>query len=415
VNTDAGPKAPPGNPHFPLTDSLRALAILGVVLYHCSIVAFHKTWWGDLISNAVTMVDVFFLISAFLLYRPYVMARAEGRAPPGAGRFARRRALRILPGYWVALTLLALWPGVPGVFSHDWWRYYGLLQIYPVGGNGQGLVVAWSLCVELSFYLLLPVYGLALARLASPANSRRWMWREAGILGLLAAGSVLLRYGIWFWGWPGWLNTSLLGRFDYFALGMALALVSVAVARAARAPWWVRSIDRYPGVCILLAAAAYLLMARVAPWPYPNVPALHLVAAPMSFVHHEANYWLSAAFALLLLAPAVFGDQSRGLTRRVLAARPLVALGVISYGVYLYHTPLLSWTVPFIGSHSWTWFGGTSVPALTLATLALTIPAAILSYRYVEAPFLRRRYVKPWRLAARRARGTTASESAGGA
>ena len=88
----------------------------------------------------------------------------------------------------------------------------------------------------------------------------------------------------------------------------------------------------------------------------------------------------------------VFGDQSRGLTRRLLAARPRVALGVISYGVYLYHGPLLSWIVPFVGGHPWTWFGGTAVPALTIGTLALTLPVALLSYRYVEAPFLRLRY-----------------------
>jgi peptidoglycan/LPS O-acetylase OafA/YrhL len=112
----------------------------------------------------------------------------------------------------------------------------------------------------------------------------------------------------------------------------------------------------------------------------------------MSFGHDEANYWLSGLFALLLVVPVVFGDQTRGLTRRALAARPLIVVGVVSYGVYLYHTPLLAWIVPFVAGHPRAWLGGTAVPGLFIGTLALTVPAAILSYRFVESPFLRRRY-----------------------
>jgi peptidoglycan/LPS O-acetylase OafA/YrhL len=72
-------------------------------------------------------VGVFFALSGFLLYRPYLAARLAGRPQPSTRSFLRRRWLRILPAYWVALTVLAIWPGLPGVFTGDWWRYYGLL------------------------------------------------------------------------------------------------------------------------------------------------------------------------------------------------------------------------------------------------------------------------------------------------
>ena len=68
---------------------------------------------------------LFFAISGFLLYRPWVAAPR-----PAPRRYARRRALRILPAYWLALTLLAIFPGIVGVFTGDWWRYYLFLQLY---------------------------------------------------------------------------------------------------------------------------------------------------------------------------------------------------------------------------------------------------------------------------------------------
>ena len=84
---------------------------------------------------------VFFAISGFLLYRPWVAARAAGAPAPAAGRYARRRALRILPAYWVALTVLAVFPGITGVFTGDWWRYYLFLQAYDARTLGLGIPV----------------------------------------------------------------------------------------------------------------------------------------------------------------------------------------------------------------------------------------------------------------------------------
>ena len=391
IGTDAGPKAPPGNPYFPLTESIRALAVLGVVAAHTVVPAVHQ-WWGRVLWNGQAWVVLFFLLSAFLLYRPYLAARAAGRPLPSARKFLRRRALRVFPGYWVALTLMAIWPGLPGVFSGDWWRYYGLVQQYSAHTSGKGLVVAWTLCIEVTFYLMLPVYAWVMSRVAVARPGAHWMRREAIALIALGAVSWLVRYLAWHGHLPSATVGSLLGEFDYFAIGMGLALLSVAVEGASRRPRWIDPIERFPGLFVALAAGVFLFVSDVFPMVDPNAPALHLVPRPIAFGPAEGNYWFSALAGVLVMLPVVFGDQRRGLTRRALGTKVLISLGIISYGVYLYHVPVLGKIAGYAAGHRWTWLHGSTVPFMFVVTLVITVPVALLSYRYVESPFLRRRY-----------------------
>src|SRR3954462_12451136 len=111
---------PPGNPRFPLLDPLRAVAALAIVVTHTAeLGGFNRAHalgaWTVRLDSGVT---VFFVLSAFLLYRPFVAARLDGPPGPRVLRYARRRALRILPAYWVALIVLGLFDAkhTPGVF-----------------------------------------------------------------------------------------------------------------------------------------------------------------------------------------------------------------------------------------------------------------------------------------------------------
>ena len=160
---------PPGNPRFPLLDPLRAIAALFVVVTHTAqLGGFNKehvlgAWTVRLDSG----VAIFFVLSAFLLYRPFVRARLDGRPPVKVWRYARRRALRILPAYWVAVLTLGLLDSAhtPGVFGDQWWVYWGLLQSWSKDTIISGVGVAWSLSVEAAFYVLLPLYAGLMARL----------------------------------------------------------------------------------------------------------------------------------------------------------------------------------------------------------------------------------------------------------
>src|SRR5918999_5190185 len=94
---------PPGNPRFPLFDSLRGIAALGVFLVHASLVANSDgTWYGRYVVSLESVLAIFFVISAFLLYRPFVAARIDRTSTaPRVADYARNRFLRIVPAYWV--------------------------------------------------------------------------------------------------------------------------------------------------------------------------------------------------------------------------------------------------------------------------------------------------------------------------
>src|SRR5919199_254708 len=105
---------------FPMFDGLRAVAALAVLCFHAAYFAGIGVTDSPLRPYAGRLevgVSVFFVISGFLLYRPFVRARLESEPAPHAGAYAWRRFLRIVPGYWVALTVVALWLGLPGVFT----------------------------------------------------------------------------------------------------------------------------------------------------------------------------------------------------------------------------------------------------------------------------------------------------------
>jgi hypothetical protein len=137
-SANSGRDENPGSPrsrHFAHFDAMRAIAVLGILIIHVGAVsgANMTAWYGVATSQGRLGVRIFFMISAFLLYRPYVVAHLQGERGPALGTYAKRRILRILPGYWVALTVLAIWPGLTGVLTKDWWIYYGVLQsFFPV-------------------------------------------------------------------------------------------------------------------------------------------------------------------------------------------------------------------------------------------------------------------------------------------
>jgi peptidoglycan/LPS O-acetylase OafA/YrhL len=389
---------PPGNPRFPLFDSIRAIAVLAIVLYHVSAVTgeLGKPILGDTVAVAgVQMLAVLFLTSGFLLYRPYVRARAAGRDIPSSGKFLRRRLLRILPAYWVALTILAIYPGLPRVFTGDWWRYYFFLQLYSSRTLGGGDPVAWTLCVEMSFYLLLPLWAMSIRRVRIGRGPRAWVASELVPLGLVALGGAAVQVAAARLAVSESVANSLLGTCTWLALGMGLAVLSVEVAGRERAPRFARAVTAHPGAC-WLAAAACLAATAVILHPGGLFKILISVHTRQPYPRVLANVGLTFAVCVLLVAPAVFGDQAGGLPRRVMAWRPLMWVGIVSYGVYLWHLPVVS----LLGQQS---FGSSSglnlagklhhatTPILLGLTLAVTLAIAAVSYYVVELPFLRRK------------------------
>jgi peptidoglycan/LPS O-acetylase OafA/YrhL len=331
---------------------------------------------------------LFFVISGFLLYRPYVLARAEGRPAPSTARYARRRVLRILPAYWAALTVLAVFPGIVGVFSGDWWRYYLFAQLYSQDTVSRGIPVAWTLCVEASFYVVLPFWAMTVRRIGV----------ELGALALVAAGGIALQVAAARNAISDLVATTVLGQSTWLALGMALAVASVAAQRRGDPPRVVRLVVEHPGLCWLGAAVSFAALTALvrSDWLFHTAQSF---TATQPVARTLAAIALGVAVHVLLVAPAIFGERAGGLPRRVLAAAPLAWLGLISYGLYLWHLTV----VELLGLRSdpahfsaeglglATRIDHLTTPIVFVLALAATTALAAASYYLVELPFLRRK------------------------
>ena len=374
---------------FPLFDSLRGLAALSVVLLHaCNRAPVLQDNLGGipnlLAANLYIGVPIFFLISGFLLYRPFAAAAIRDDPAPHAGQYAWRRFLRIVPAYWVALTIMALLLGMAYVFSTRWGPVFYLFgQIYSAHTTNLGIGPAWTLCVEMTFYAFLPMFAMAV-RCLPGGTVRVRMRNQAAALCMLFLLAIA---------WTAWALTKsnpntpigqplldvLPAYFDHFALGMGLAVLSVWLTQVGRAPAVVRLMERRPGTVWLAALVLWLASIAVAPDPGYQ---------PMTSAAYIAKHVMLGFVAVGVLLPAVVGEPSQGAVRRLLGNRRLLWVGLVSYGLYLYHQPLdvllLRWHLDgaTVGSPLVT------VVARFMVLLALSLTAAALSYYVLERPAL---------------------------
>jgi peptidoglycan/LPS O-acetylase OafA/YrhL len=398
---------PPGNPRFPLVDSLRALGFLMVFTVHaCGQAGIFKDpagvpWYGAYVTRLEVALPMFFAISAFLLYRPFVAGLVGAARPPRIKSYARARALRIIPAFWVAMTLAAIYPGITGGWHDHWWGYYLFLQEYVPSWNVGSFQHTWHLSVEITFYILLPFLVLAGARLAgrrSGTDRSSILRGQLKVVLALYALSLLARIVLTASGYeaavntvtvsprnaysillPGTLYTALPATFDWIALGMGLALTSVWLDGRRGHPRWVGVVRDHPAWPWALAAAIWLSLV----WLGPHYPEPYRTA---SFFTSEALYGL---IAVLLLAPAVFGHTAGGAVRKFLATRPLAWLGLVSYGFFLWHLPIL---VKIGDTHAFDFPGVPRTVEVWVMGFLLTLPCAAASYYLLERPLLRLKY-----------------------
>jgi peptidoglycan/LPS O-acetylase OafA/YrhL len=374
-------KPPPGNPRFPLFDSLRGLAALAIVLTHVGLGsgANYNAAYGALLARLDIGVTLFFVLSGFLLYRPFVAARLEDRPALRLRDYARRRVLRIVPAYWLALTVLAIWPGL--TFTGPRWVYYGFLQNYNflwvLGGIGQ----AWSLAVEASFYVLLPFYALALGALTRRFAPRRTLAVEVTVLGALSVGSLVLRWYIHHTSHSQVLLFTILCTFFWFALGMGLAVASAAWHGRESRPGVIGLVERAPSLWWAAALGLFAVMS----WGYGLPRGLSGTTSGVQYLGEHLTY---GAVSFLLVLPAVWGDRLGGLPRRFLRLRAMAWLGLVSYGLFLWHG---RWTQYFIekGAGGWLPQIGSGFVVMLACVLACSLATAGASYYLVERPILR--------------------------
>lgn len=401
---------------FPLLDSVRALAALSVLLFH-SVGIYGGALGGSgraLVARMEVGVVIFLVVSGFLLYRPFVIDHLTGEPSPPVKAYAWRRILRVVPAYWVALAIAAVLVPYHGVFTFKGVpTYFGFAQIYSSSTIGGGDPPAWTLGLEISFYAMLPLWAMVVRAVPAHTRRARLHLQVTCVLGLwvfsMVYKIVLLRTGLvrTVPGSPLPALVTLPGYLDEFALGMGLAVASAWMATAGvpdgaarRAPGH-RSllaalpaavgrgtrglVERRPGLAWGFALCAFLVASLGI--GLTGDPAQHY--APAQYLARNVLY---GAVAVGVIAPAVFGDGRRGLVRRVLANRWLLWVGLISYGIYVWHSPLLTrllfWHYGRSSSGLWRYLAWAVVPLLG------SIALGAASYYLVERPALSlKRYV----------------------
>jgi len=372
------------SPQFPVLDTLRAVGALAVLTTHCAFQSgdyFGHGVWGTLMARLDIGVAIFFVLSGFLLSRPYLARAVARREHPATAPYYWKRFIRIYPVYVVTVVIaLTFLPENDGLGVRDWIRTLLLADVYTSHQLNHGLTQMWSLSVEASFYVVLPLLMLA-------ALGRRQGLRPARVIGLLVAVTAL---SCW---WhlslaaaigeasPGapllWLPAFL----TWFAVGIALALGHV-LHQTTRSPGVVlrllTTLGSMPGACWALAFG--LLLVAATPVGGPT----QLIAATAG--ESTAKHLLYAVIGGLIVLTGLFTTpESR--YRRVMSLRPLRHVGHISYSIFCIHLPILSFVMALTGSELFA-ANGLQVWALTLA---LSLPAAELLYRLVEKPGMRLR------------------------
>lgn len=379
----AGPAGPPRR--LDALDGYRALAALGVVVSHVAgatgVTGTGLPWSVALGNLGNASVSVFFVLSGFLLYRPFIAAHFDDRPAPSARTYLRHRLLRIFPAFLLASVGYVVLVGPR--FEATVGNYLTAVTLtvpYRQGDYFRNamLGVDWTLTVELAFYLLLPfvagAIGTVARRRASPAGKLRV---ELGALLVLVGVSFLYRAVL----------ADLIGRtgvpatlwvfnyLDWFSLGMGFAVFWAWRARGGRVPAPLVALASNWGMCWLLAGCAYAMVSVVR---FRATDGRQFAVEPTTLT--LVRFALNGMVALLLVLPAVLGSTD-GRLHRMLCLRWVAWLGTVSYGIYLWHMVFLRWLegrLPDI----------TFWPALA-GVLLLTVPTAAASWYLLERPLLR--------------------------
>lgn len=364
---------------FAQLDGLRALAAFAVFATHIALQTGFtaRNALGPLTARLNVGVTLFFVLSAFLLYRPIVAARLDGAGRPRVRRYATRRVLRILPAYWVALLILGLTAGelVPGALGAHWWAFFGLAQVYSFGTAAGGIGVAWSLSTEAAFYVALPLFAALAWRLLRAMPRERQVRWELAAIAVSAAAAFVLREIAGSGHWMATFDNTLPGTWPWFAAGLALAVTSAAwpPRSAAAAPWVLRAARDH--AWWWWAAAAALLAFTAFGGVLPRQVFF------MTHAQLQLEMALYAVFALLVMTPLVAGPEARRSPAALLSTRPAVWLGMVSYGIFLWHLPVIGWVL----AHP----RPSGLPLATLEAAAITLPLAAASWYLVERPAMR--------------------------
>jgi peptidoglycan/LPS O-acetylase OafA/YrhL len=377
---------------------IRALAALLVVGHHLNAIVGPRMMFTDpplprvefthLFTIGWVGVNVFFVLSAFLL-TVHLMERLQGSSMKELlGPYLMARVLRVVPAYWVQIAVLFVVAWITVGTVPDWWVYIPAHAVFlqNLSFQAQGAIngVYWSLPVEFFFYLALPVIvAFVSSALLGGLSSRGLVARACVVLLVAIAITLAWRYFVFNryqpFGIPRlfWSSTQLPGLADQFGLGVLAACVFVATGspHASRSRGWSLASD----VLVLGGLAGLVATMYLMHYAYPD------------YWGGKALFYSWNLVASAFVACCVFGAAVGGrISRLAFETRVALFVGTVSYGMYLWHYPVAA----YIANHVDMKGVGLGLFALWALPAILAVSAA--SYYLVEKPAfdLRRRRMR---------------------
>ena len=379
-------------------DGIRGIAMTLVFVAHVAVNSdpgrglenYH--WAKQIVGRLDLALATFFVLSGYLIARPFLRSFVLGTKRPSARRFVRNRTLRIVPAFYLVAALVLLRFGLDGAIgptpdnpsgtapASTWWQLLSIFtftQSYTTGSATLPIGQAWSLDVEVAFYAAIPIAAAIAYRLGSRLRTPAARAQAAlAFVGALALISIWLRQH----------NDNTLATLASPPLIIYAFLPGVALAIAE--PWAVPVFRDHPRrarcfawAAVGIAALAYVLYCV---WDF-NVETTQ--------IHHALGRrsLMSALFGMALLAALIALQLGTGTVPRWADNRWTNWMGERSYAFYLMHVWILFEVINLVGADA-----GTAVlfAAMILIGFPVTLGLAALSWRFVERPFLERRL--PW-------------------
>ncbi len=397
-------------------DGLRALSVAAVFAFHVVPAApsiFGRGWnpqWhiaGMSIEPPLQVykyvfhlnvgVQVFFVLSGFLITSMFVRPWFEGRNGPALPSYSTRRLARIFPAYWVVLFVGSVtWFGLGeidfpqpfGAWKHATLTYYFFRERYAPDFGGidyGGLSVSWSLVAEITFYAFVPLWFAVVRRSAGESHMKRRrvaLFASAACIPIGAMCVLVFAYRT-----PWQARTILGGLVTVFgaglvSLGIGMVLAVLVADRSCRER--LRPLGEHVGRWWCGAAAVFVVLA------WPEFPYLQASSGQQVW-----QRLVQPVIAALIVAPLVFAPGAATRTHRFLRSTVLVWIGAISYGVYLWHTLIINrvlerWPMATLASDGSVTAVRGSLSALAVMSVAaaLTIGVAAASWYGIERPIL---------------------------
>ena len=363
-------------------DSLRGFSTILIVVYHTSFVSGYTVAHADSVGAYIDRLNIgvaiFFVLSGFLIFRPFAHSLIHGSPLPKTRNYYLKRAARILPGYWLALFVLAGLDALTIVNTSGFIRNVFIVHSFTEHNVFTGIRQAWTLAIEMSFYVVVPAFAYVFVRQTKRRNGPVVVSTLLKALSFLFLGAYAFRlfiHQIDFW----FLDTAhiwLPSHMDTLALGMGLAVLVEAPASAKTLLKVKNFIANHTGSFVVCSVFVWLISANINMAIGLNRTEFHI---------DLLGHFLYGIASVLLVAP--FCVDSQALLVKAVSFRLFTWLGTISYGIYLWHMAFLG------GNFAEKYMPYTENDGQVLLRFLVVLPASIaiasLSYYVIERPIMR--------------------------